>query len=126
MKQQRKNLITTTIVVATAIIAGAANASDHRMWREQVPLSTGPAIEFESESVDPAKKGGNDSLLWREQVKLVDRDRVFIAELALNRHGVSNNNLMWREQIRTDSAEPVLTAARDPQSSDGIQESAND
>ncbi len=114
MKQHRKYLIIASLVVNSALSASAAYATDHLMWREQVSLPAGPAIELRSEPVDPAKSYGNDSLPWREQVKGVDSDRVFVAELARNRYGKSSDTRMWREQIRSDAAGDEITVARKP------------
>jgi len=121
MKQHRKNLILASLAASTVLSAGATNASDHLMWREQVTLPVGPASELKSESVDPSKKLGNDSLPWREQVNIADKHRLFITEPALNRFGKLSDTRMWREQIRTDSSESELTAARDPRRSHEIQ-----
>ena len=125
MKQHRKNLIFASLAVSTVLSAGATNATDHRMWREQVPLPVGPAIELKSEPVDPTKKLGNDSLPWREQVDIVDNHRIFIAEPALNRFGKLSDTRMWREQIPTDSSESELTAARDSRRSEEIHKLAD-
>jgi len=105
MKQTRKNLITAALAVSTAISVAAANATDHRIWREQVPLGDGPAIELKFEAVAPTKKRANGSLPWQEQVNIVDNHRVFIPEPALNRHGKSGGDLMWREQVRKQAGE---------------------
>ena len=115
MKHDSKNIIIANLIASTVLAAGAAGATDHRMWREQVPLSAGSAIELESESVDPAKKRANNTLPWREQVKIVDNNRIFIPKPALNRHGDLDDGLMWREQLRSNASERELTATHDPQ-----------
>ncbi len=125
MKQHRKYLIIASLVVNSALSAGAAYATDHLMWREQVSLPAGPPIELRSEPVDPAKSYGNDSLPWREQVKIAHRNRVLIAEPALDRYGKSSDTRLWREQIRSDSSDSELVAARNPRPSDELQKQAD-
>lgn len=105
MNYTRKNMITAALAVSTAMSLVAANASDHRMWREQVPLADAPAIELEFESLEPTRIRANDSLPWLEQVDIVDNHRVFILEPARNRHGKPGGDLLWRDQVKDRVAE---------------------
>ena len=99
MNRNRINLFLASLAVSAVLNAGAANATDHRMWRDQVSRPVDSVIELESRPVDPKKKSGNDSLLWREQVKLVSKHRVFILEPAPQLAAKSSDTRLWREQI---------------------------
>ena len=99
MNRNRINLFLASLAVSAVLNAGAANATDHRMWREQVARPVDSVIELESRPVDPKKKSGNDSLLWREQVKVASKNRVFLLEPAPQRHAKSSDSRLWREQI---------------------------
>ena len=80
MNRTSINLFLASLAVSAALNAGAANATDHRMWREQVARPVDSVIELESKPTDPKKRNGNDSLLWREQVKVASKNRAFILE----------------------------------------------
>ena len=99
MNRNRINLFLASLAVSAVLNAGAANATDHRMWREQVLRPVDSVIELESRPVDPKKKSGNDSLLWREQVKVARNHRVFILEPAPQLAAKSSDTRLWREQI---------------------------
>ncbi len=99
MNRNRINLFLASLAVSAVLNAGAANATDHRMWREQVSRPVDSVIELESRPVDSKKKSGNDSLLWREQVKVARNHRVFILEPAPQLAAKSSDTRLWREQI---------------------------
>lgn len=98
-------------VLTAVLAAGAADASDHRMWRDQVARSVDTTIKLESRSVDPERRLGNDSLPWREQIKAVRKSRVFVLEPAKGRYTKASDTRLWREQIRSDSSKRDLVAA---------------
>ena len=99
MNRNRTNLFLASLAVSTVLNAGAANATDHRMWRDQVSRPVHPVIELECRPVDPTKKSGNDSLFWREQVKVTRNHQVCIFEPAPQRSAKSSDTRLWREQI---------------------------
>lgn len=120
MNRTRTNLFLASLAVSAALNAGVVNATDHRMWREQVARPVDSVIELESKPVDPKKKIGNDSLLWREQVKIVNKNRVFIIEHAPQRHVKSSDTRLWREQIQSKPSVSQLTTASDSWRTDKI------
>lgn len=104
MNRNRRNSLLASIVLGAALTAGTSNATDHRMWREQVAPPSDSVIELEWKSVDPTIKMGNDSLPWREQVKTTSRNRVFLTEYALQQTAISSDWRLWREQIKPISS----------------------
>lgn len=80
MNRTGTNIFLAVLSISAALYAGAANATDHRIWREQVVLPDDSVTELESKPIDPKKVNGNDSLLWREQVKVASKNRAFILE----------------------------------------------
>ena len=99
MNRNRINLFLASLAVSAVLNAGAANATDHRMWRDHVSRPVDSVIELESRPVDPTKKMGNDSLLWREQVKLASKHRVFLPKHSPQQIAKSSDTRLWREQI---------------------------
>ena len=99
MNRTSTKLFLASLAVSAALNAGSANATDHRMWREQVARPVDSVIELESKPTDPKKKNGNSSLLWREQVKVASKNWVFVLEPAPQRHAKSSDSRLWREQI---------------------------
>ena len=121
MNRSRKNLLIASLTVSAALNAGTANATDDRMWREQVTRPVDSVIVLESKTVDPNKKIGNDSLPWREQVKVASKNRVFIVELAPQNSAKSSDWRLWREQIKSDSSRNKQIMAGVSQQTDKIQ-----
>lgn len=99
MNRTHTSSLLAILAIVGAFTASTANASDHRMWRDHVAPPVDTVIELESKPADREKKYGNDSLLWREQVKLTSEKRVFILEPALQRYAPSADTRLWREQI---------------------------
>lgn len=99
MNRISTNLFFASLAVSVVLNAGTANAMDHRMWREQVARPVDLVIQLESKAVDPEKTIGNNSLLWREQVKVASKNRVFLLEPAPQHHAKSSDSRLWREQI---------------------------
>ncbi len=103
MNHYRTKLLLASLVFSAVFTAGTANATDDRMWREQVAPPSDSVIKLEWKTVDPTKKLGNDSLPWREQVKLSGKNRVFLTEHA-QRTAKSSDWRLWREQIKSVSS----------------------
>lgn len=118
MNYHRARFLTTSLAISVAIIGGTASASDHYIWREQVPRPVESVIVLESKAVDPKKKTGNDSLLWREQVKVISKNRVFVLERAPQRLSKSSDRRLWREQIKTVSPKPKQKMASNAEQTD--------
>ena len=92
-------LLLASLAVVGALTGGTANAADHRMWRDQLASPVDIVIELESKPADPKKNIGNDSLLWREQIQVAGKNRVFVLEPALQRYATFSDSRLWREQI---------------------------
>ena len=120
MNRSRTNLLLVILTIGTACNAGTADATDHRMWREQVARPVDSVIELESKTVDAEKKIGNDSLPWRYQVKLAGKSRVFLAERA-QWPGKSSDWRLWREQIKANSSRNKQSVASNLQQTDKFQ-----
>ena len=101
MNHARTILFPASLAVSAGLNAGAANATDHRMWREQVAPPVHSVIELKSIPADSKTKIGNDSLLWREQVLIASKNRVFVLDHASQRHAKSDDTRLWREQIQS-------------------------
>ncbi len=121
MNRYRTNLFIASLAVTAALNTGAANATDHRMWRDQVARPVDSVIKLESKPADPKKRVGNNSLLWREQIKFADKGRVFILEPAPKRSAKSSDTRLWREQVKPKSFKSELRAASKTQRTDKIQ-----
>ena len=120
MNRNRTNLLLASLTISAALNAGTANATDHRMWREQVARAVDSVIVLESKTVDPEKTVGNDSLLWREQVKLASKNRVFLPEHA-QWSAKSSDWRLWREQIKPSSSRNKLIVASNFRQTDKTQ-----
>ena len=121
MNRTRPILFLASLAVSAALNVGVANATDHRMWREQVTRPVDSVIELESKLVDPKKKIGNDSLLWREQVNIARKNRVFVLEPASRHFAESSDTRLWREQIQSKSSVSQLRTASDSWRTDKIE-----
>ncbi len=104
MNRTHTILLLASLAVVGALTGGAANATDHRMWRDQVARPVDTVIELESKPADPNKRIGNDSLLWREQIQVASTNRVFVFEPAPQRFTKTRDTRLWREQIKSSSA----------------------
>ncbi len=120
MNSNRTSLLIASLTISAALNAGTANATDHRMWREQVARPVDSVIVLESKTVDPKKTMGNDSLPWREQVKLASTNRVFLPEHA-QRSAKSSDWRLWREQIKSNSSRNKLSMASNFRQADKTQ-----
>ena len=121
MNRNRTNLLIASLAVSAVLNTGAASATDHRMWRDQVARPVDSVIKLESKPADPKKSVGNDSLLWREQIKFAGNSRVFVLEPAPQGSAKSSDTRLWREQIRPDSSESELRTANKTRRTDKIQ-----
>ena len=99
MNRTHTSSLLAILAIVGAFTAGTANATDHRMWRDQVAPPVDTVIELKSKPANPEKKIGNDSLLWREQIQVAGNNRVFVLEPALQRYATSSDTRLWREQI---------------------------
>ena len=99
MKTSNTKLLLSSLIISGSLAGGVANATDQRMWREQVAQPTESVIVLESIAVDAEKKTGNDSLLWREQVDVSGTKRIFIPEPAAQHSANTSDTRLWREQI---------------------------
>lgn len=104
MDRNYTNLLLASLTVSAALNASIANATDDRMWRYQVARPVDSVIQLESQPFDLKKKFGNDSLLWRAQVKTVSENRVFVLQPAARRYAKLSDTRLWREQIKPDPA----------------------
>lgn len=104
MNRNYTKLLFAGIAIGATLSATVANASDDRLWREQVPHRVKSPIVLESKAVEPGKKVGNDSLLWREQVNIVSEDRVYLLEPASQGFSQASDTRLWREQVKPYSA----------------------
>lgn len=103
MNRNYTHLLLASLVVSAVLHGGATNAADDRLWREQVARPDDSVIVLESEATDPRQMQGDDWLFWREQVKTVSKDRVFIVVPAGQGYAKTSDSRLWREQIKVVS-----------------------
>ena len=121
MNRNRTNLLLASLVFSAVLTAGTANATDDRMWREQVAPPSDSVIKLEWKTVDPTIKTGFDSLPWREQVKPASKNRLFLTEQAPQRSAKSSDWRLWREQIKSNSSRNKLSVASNFRQTDKTQ-----
>lgn len=112
MKSSYIKFLLSSFIASALLSGGATNATDQRMWRDQVGGPIGSVIVLKSISVDPDIKLGNDSLPWREQVDVAGEKRIFILEPARHRYAKTVDTRLWREQIKTATAENYQRIAK--------------
>jgi hypothetical protein len=90
-------------LIATALFAAsAAQASDHRLWREQIaasplaPLTLAPAT---ADAATPATEW-----LWREQVAAPQALPVYV--IRVTGEDEASAHALWREQHRPSAGRP--------------------
>lgn len=103
MNGKRTHFLLASLIAGVAVQAGTANASDSRLWREQVARTDDAAIVLESKLTDRNDTYGTDSRFWREQVKTTSKTRVFIVQPAGQRYARTSDSRLWREQIKVMS-----------------------
>lgn len=113
MNRNNTHLLFAGIITSATLASGIASAEDHRMWREHVAKTSDTLIELESRATDPQEKVGNDSLLWREQVNLVHKHRVFLLQAAPQHHAKTSDTRLWREQVEPVSRRPTVAKISD-------------
>lgn len=103
MNRKYTHILLAGLVAGAILQAGTANASDSRLWREQVTRSDDSVIVLESEATDQNDTYGTDSRLWREQVRATSKTRVFVIQPAGQRFAKTSDSRLWREQIKVMS-----------------------
>lgn len=101
-------------LIASASITGA-NASDNRLWREQVSTGTDDSVSYGPKLGTDSRSAAADHAFWRAQVDLDGPAEVYVVKLATDDRSTARENLLWREQVEpaADQARPTDLAASD-------------